>query len=121
MIKATILVKRAPGIDGARFVDRDAAVVPLSDEVEVMGDAPAEAIGGARPAATDGLERVVANGATALSEVHDNSAHEDTEGNGSVYLTAPCGTLIELQTLPHGHWYDADSEAHAWTPPRGRA
>ncbi|GEM_PF-3087525 len=120
MIKATTLVKRAPGINRAGFVDRGAPVVPLSDEVEVMGDAPTEAIGGARPAATDGLERAVANGATALSEVHDNSAHEDTEDNGSVHLTPPRGTLMELQTWPHGHRYDADSEAHAWIPPRGR-
>lgn len=64
------------------------------------------------------LERAVAAGARKLSEVHGNSAHEDTEGNGSVYTAAPWGTLIELQTLPHGHWYDADSEARAWTPPR---
>ncbi|MCM0622760.1 EthD family reductase [Nocardioides bruguierae] len=63
------------------------------------------------------LRRAVAAGATALSEPHANSAHEDTKGNASVYVRAPWGSLFELQTIPNGHWYDERSEARAWVPP----
>ena len=70
---------------------------------------------------TDDIEtsrqRLIDAGGQALSEVHGNSRHEDTEGNGSVYVKAPWGMLIELQTLPHGHYYGEDSEAEVWTPP----
>lgn len=62
------------------------------------------------------LERLVAAGGEALSEVHENSRHEDTEGNGSVYVKAPWGMLIELQTIPNGHYYPEDSEAEVWMP-----
>lgn len=34
-----------------------------------------------------------------------------------MYVKAPWGMLIELQTLPHGHYYGEDSEADVWTPP----
>ncbi|MGO2658605.1 EthD family reductase [Mycetocola reblochoni] len=63
------------------------------------------------------LRRAVAAGGEALSEPHANSAHEDTDGNASVYVRAPWGTLFELQTIPSGHWYDDAAEALAWTPP----
>lgn len=42
--------------------------------------------------------------------------HEDTPGNGSVYVRAPWGMLIELQTIPGGHTYPADAEAEVWMP-----
>lgn len=64
------------------------------------------------------LARAVAAGGQALSEVHDNSRHEDTPGNGSVYVRPPWGGLIELQTLPNGHWYGPDSESEVWSPPQ---
>ncbi|MGB4777954.1 PCC domain-containing protein [Microbacterium sp.] len=62
--------------------------------------------------------RAAAAGATPLSEPHDNSRHEDTPGNASVYLLAPWGSIIELQALPSGHWYGSGSEVELWTPPR---
>ncbi len=61
--------------------------------------------------------RAVAAGAHALSEPHPNCRHEDTPGNASVYLRAPWGSIIELQTLPGGHWYGTGSEVELWTPP----
>jgi len=61
--------------------------------------------------------RAVAAGATALSEPHPNSRHEDTPGNASVYLRAPWGSIIELQALPGGHWYGTGSETELWSPP----
>lgn len=66
------------------------------------------------------LQRAVAAGGTALSEPHGNSPHEDTEGNASVYVRAPWGTLFELQSIPNGHWYDQTSEIRVWTPPARR-
>lgn len=63
------------------------------------------------------LGRLVAAGGQALSEVHGNSRYEDSPGNGSVYVKAPWGTLIELQTIPNGHYYPQNSEAEIWTPP----
>lgn len=66
------------------------------------------------------LARLVAAGGQALSEVHGNSRHEDTPGNGSVYVKAPWGMLVELQTIPGGHYYPDDSQAQVWMPsPRG--
>ena len=62
------------------------------------------------------LRRLIAAGATALSEVHGNSRHEDTPGNGSVYVRPPWGGLIELQSIPGGYYYPDDSEAPTWTP-----
>lgn len=61
--------------------------------------------------------RAVAAGGEALSEPHPNSAHEDTDGNASVYVRAPWGTLFELQSIPCGHWYDDTAEIKVWTPP----
>lgn len=62
------------------------------------------------------LDRLVAAGGQALSEVHGNSRHEDSPGNGSVYVKAPWGMLIELQTIPNGHYYGPDSQAEVWLP-----
>lgn len=62
------------------------------------------------------LARLVSAGGTPLSEVHGNSRHEDTPGNGSVYVQPPWGGLIELQTIPAGNDYPAEAEAAAWTP-----
>lgn len=62
------------------------------------------------------LKRLVAAGADPLSGVHGNSRHEDTEGNGSVYVRPPWGGLIELQTIPHGYYYPDDGEAETWVP-----
>ncbi|MDO5634728.1 MAG: VOC family protein [Micrococcus sp.] len=62
------------------------------------------------------LARLVAAGGEALSEVHGNSRYEDSPGNGSVYVRAPWGMLVELQTIPSGHYYPDDSEAEVWMP-----
>lgn len=62
------------------------------------------------------LQRLVDAGGEALSEVHGNSRYEDSEGNGSVYVKAPWGMLIELQTIPNGHYYPDSAKAKAWTP-----
>lgn len=48
------------------------------------------------------LARLTAAGGQPLSEIHENSRWEDSEGNGSVYVKAPWGMLIELQTIPNG-------------------
>lgn len=61
-------------------------------------------------------DRLVAAGGEPLSEIHENSRYEDTEGNGSVYVRAPWGMLIELQTIPGGHYYPQDSQAPVWMP-----
>ncbi len=62
------------------------------------------------------IERVRAAGGRFLSEVHENSRHEDTENNASVYFQAPWGSLIELQSIPNGYYYPDDSEADTWMP-----
>lgn len=62
------------------------------------------------------LQRVVAAGGQPLSEVHGNSRHEDTSGNGSVYVRPPWGGLIELQTIPNGYYYPDGHEAETWLP-----
>lgn len=61
-------------------------------------------------------QRLIDAGGEALSEVHGNSRYEDTPGNGSVYVRAPWGTLIELQTIPNGHYYPDDSQSQVWMP-----
>lgn len=63
------------------------------------------------------LERLVEAGGRALSDVHGNSRYEDSPGNGSVYVLAPWGTIIELQTIPAGHYYPDGSDVRVWTPP----
>lgn len=62
------------------------------------------------------VEQLVAAGGGALSEVHENSRYEDSDGNGSVYVEAPWGMLIELQTIPAGHYYPDGSSARVWMP-----
>lgn len=62
------------------------------------------------------VEKVKAAGGEFLSEVHGNSRHEDTKDNASVYFRAPWGSLIELQSIPHGYYYPDDSEAKTWMP-----
>ncbi|WP_301711538.1 VOC family protein [Oenococcus sicerae] len=64
------------------------------------------------------LQKALKAGGHALSGVHGNSKYEDSLGNGSVYIQAPWGTLIELQSIPNGHYYPEDSEAKVWTPGR---
>ena len=49
--------------------------------------------------------RLVAAGGQALSEVHENSRYADSEGEGSVHVKAPWGMLVELQSIPAGHYY----------------
>lgn len=66
------------------------------------------------------LARISAAGGTPLSEVHGNSRYEDSPGNGSVYVKAPWGMLVELQSIPEGHYYPEDSQSKVWMPsPRG--
>ncbi|CAG70246.1 MULTISPECIES: VOC family protein [Acinetobacter] len=36
----------------------------------------------------------------------------------SIYALSPWGMLIELQTIPHGYYYDEKSEATVWIPIR---
>lgn len=62
------------------------------------------------------VRRMAAAGGRLLSEVHGNSRHEDTPGNGSVYAITPWGGLIELQTIPGGFYYPDDSETEVWLP-----
>lgn len=62
------------------------------------------------------LQRLVDAGGRALSEVHGTSRYEDTPGSGSVYVQSPWGMLIELQTIPEGHYYPEDSQSPVWMP-----
>ncbi|MDM4762023.1 DUF296 domain-containing protein [Galbitalea sp. SE-J8] len=64
------------------------------------------------------LARATAAGGRALDAPHPNSRHEDTPGNASIYVLAPWGSIIELQTLPNGHWYGSGSETDVWSPSR---
>lgn len=50
-------------------------------------------------------------GGQPISEPHVNTKYEDTEGNQTVYVKSPWGSLIELQTVPNGFYYPYDSEA----------
>lgn len=62
------------------------------------------------------LARLVEAGGEPLSETHGNSRYEDTPGSASVYVRAPWGMLIELQSIPRGHYYPEDSESEVWMP-----
>ncbi|MCJ1655267.1 VOC family protein [Staphylococcus sp. NRL 16/872] len=62
------------------------------------------------------LEQVKEAGGEPISEPHSNTKYEDTEGNKTVYVKSPWGSLIELQTIPHGYYYPNDSEASVFIP-----
>ncbi|WP_213014785.1 VOC family protein [Acinetobacter rathckeae] len=46
------------------------------------------------------LARIKAAGGVAIDELHENSKHEDTPNNASIYTLTPWHMLIELQTIP---------------------
>ncbi|MFT8316800.1 MAG: VOC family protein [Sporolactobacillus sp.] len=62
------------------------------------------------------MARAKAAGAQFLSEVHENSKHEDTPGNASIYFATPWGSLVELQSIPNGYDYPENSAAKTWIP-----
>ncbi|MBF7024950.1 VOC family protein [Staphylococcus kloosii] len=62
------------------------------------------------------LERVKRAGGVPLSEPHENTRYEDTEGNATVYVRTPWGSLLELQTIPNGFYYPESSESAVFTP-----
>jgi len=62
------------------------------------------------------IKSVTSAGGTLLSQVHENSRHEDTEGNASVYFRTPWGSLVELQSIPNGYYYPENNEAKTWIP-----
>ena len=62
------------------------------------------------------IDQAVNAGATALSEKHDNSRYEDTEGSSSVYVKSPWNSLIELQSIPNGYYYPENSESDVFIP-----
>lgn len=62
------------------------------------------------------IESVKNAGGEILSEVHQNSKHEDTENSASVYFRTPWGSLVELQSIPNGYYYPDYSEAETWVP-----
>jgi len=64
----------------------------------------------------EAYEKMKAAGGVPLSEIHQNTRYEDTEGNGTVYFRTPWGSLIELQTLPNGYYYPKDSESEVFVP-----
>ncbi|GGB75874.1 VOC family protein [Staphylococcus nepalensis] len=55
-------------------------------------------------------------GGQPLSRPHSNTKYEDTEDNRTVYVRAPWGSLIELQTIPNGYYYPSDSESTVFIP-----
>ena len=62
------------------------------------------------------FEKMKIAGGEPLSEIHENTRYEDTEGNGTVYFRTPWGSLIELQTMPNGYYYPEDSESEVFIP-----
>ncbi|MFT4020415.1 MAG: hypothetical protein QM666_02730 [Acinetobacter sp.] len=62
------------------------------------------------------LARIIDAGGIAIDTLHNNSKHEDTLNNASIYTLTPWGMLIELQTIPNGYYYEENSEAEAWCP-----
>lgn len=62
------------------------------------------------------FERIKKAGGRPLSQPHENTRYEDTEGNKTVYVRAPWGSLIELQTVPQGFYYPGNSESTVFTP-----
>ena len=62
------------------------------------------------------VAKVRSAGGEPISESHSNTRYEDTDGNQTVYVKTPWGSLIELQTVPNGFYYPPDSEAEVFTP-----
>lgn len=62
------------------------------------------------------VAKVISAGGELISEPHSNTRYEDTEGNQTVYVKTPWGSLIELQTVPNGFYYPPDNEAELFTP-----
>ena len=62
------------------------------------------------------VAKVRSAGGELISEPHSNTRYEDTEGNQTVYVKTPWGSLIELQTVPNGFYYPPDNEAELFTP-----
>ena len=56
------------------------------------------------------VKQLTQAGGQPISEPHVNTKYEDTEGNQTVYVKSPWGSLIELQTVPNGFYYPYDSE-----------
>src|SRR5690625_4236067 len=46
------------------------------------------------------FEKMKIAGGEQLSEIHENTRYEDTEGNGTDKYRTPWGSLIEIQTKP---------------------
>lgn len=64
----------------------------------------------------EAFEQLKQAGGEPLSDLHENTRYEDTEGNATVYVKAPWGSLIELQTVPNGYYYPENSEAEVFVP-----
>ena len=62
------------------------------------------------------LQRVKKAGGQPISEPHSNTKYEDTADNQTVYIKTPWGSLIELQTVPHGYYYPGNSERAVFIP-----
>ncbi|RIL71414.1 VOC family protein [Staphylococcus devriesei] len=62
------------------------------------------------------LQQVTEAGGQPISKPHANTKYEDTEGNQTIYVKSPWGSLIELQTIPNGYYYPEDSEAQVFVP-----
>lgn len=62
------------------------------------------------------IKQVESAGGEPISEPHLNTRYEDTNGNQTVYIKTPWGSLIELQTVPNGYYYPPDSESEVYIP-----
>ncbi|WP_411842790.1 VOC family protein [Salinicoccus sp. HZC-1] len=62
------------------------------------------------------FEKLKSAGGVPLSEIHENTKYEDTQGSGTVYFKTPWGSLIELQSIPNGYYYPEDSESEVFVP-----
>ncbi len=64
----------------------------------------------------EAVKQLTRAGGQPISEPHANTKYEDKEGNCTVYVKSPWGSLIELQTVPNGFYYPDDSEAAVFVP-----
>ncbi|WP_180536403.1 VOC family protein [Staphylococcus haemolyticus] len=64
----------------------------------------------------EAVKQLTQAGGQPISEPHVNTKYEDTEGNQTVYVKSPWGSLIELQTVPNGFYYPDDSETEVFVP-----